>query len=107
MDHQALEPLTKRDRSNKTHSARLTRWLDRSAHYSINVTHILALTDYQQKSVRTTASIFKISFDNKRQCNTILYSVRVHGLEKMDNSTTLLEGTLHHVILGSDGYIIE
>ena len=27
-DHQALEPLLKRIRSNKTYSARLTRWLD-------------------------------------------------------------------------------
>ena len=30
-DHQALEPLIKRNRSNKTYSARLTRWLDRLA----------------------------------------------------------------------------
>ena len=49
-DHQALEPLIKRNRSNKTYSARLTRWLDRLAHFTINVSHIagkhLALTDY-------------------------------------------------------------
>ena len=49
-DHQALEPLIKRNRSNKTYSARLTRWLDRLAHFTINVNHIagkhLALTDY-------------------------------------------------------------
>ena len=48
-DHQALEPLIKRNRSNKTYSARLTRWLDRLAHFTINVNHIggkhLALTD--------------------------------------------------------------
>ena len=47
-DHQALEPLIKRNRSNKTYSARLTRWLDRLAHFTINVKHIagknLALT---------------------------------------------------------------
>ena len=34
-DHQALEPLIKRKRSNKTYSARLTRWLDRLAHFDI------------------------------------------------------------------------
>ena len=34
-DHQPLEPLNKRNRSNKTYSARLTRWLDRLAHFSI------------------------------------------------------------------------
>ena len=53
-DHQALEPLMKRNRSNKTYSARLTRWLDRLAHFSINVSHIagkhLALTDYLSRN---------------------------------------------------------
>ena len=48
-DHQALEPLIKRNRSNKTYSARLTRWFDRLAHFTFNVSHIagkhLALTD--------------------------------------------------------------
>ena len=48
-DHQALEPLIERIRSNKTYSARLTRWLNRLAHFNINVHHIaskhLALTD--------------------------------------------------------------
>ena len=40
----------KQNRSNKTYSARLTRWLDRLAHFDIKVNHIagkhLALTDY-------------------------------------------------------------
>ena len=53
-DHQALEPLIKRNRSNKTYSARLTRWLDRLAHFTINVSHIagkhLALTDYLSRN---------------------------------------------------------
>ena len=53
-DHQALEPLIKRNRSNKTYSARLTRWLDRLAHFTINVNHIagkhLALTDYLSRN---------------------------------------------------------
>ena len=53
-DHQALEPLIKRNRSNKTYSARLTRWLDRLAHFNINVNHIagkhLALTDYLSRN---------------------------------------------------------
>ena len=39
-DHQALEPLIKRNRSDKTYSARLTRWLDRLAHFDINIKHI-------------------------------------------------------------------
>ena len=53
-DHQALEPLIKRNRSNTTYSARLTRWLDRLAHFTINVSHIagkhLALTDYLSRN---------------------------------------------------------
>ena len=48
-DHQALEPLFKRNRSNKTYSARLTRWLDRLAHFDIHIKHVagkhLKLTD--------------------------------------------------------------
>ena len=39
-DHQALEPLIKRNRCNKQYSARITRWLDRLAHFDISVQHI-------------------------------------------------------------------
>ena len=39
-DHQALEPLIKRNRSNKQYSARLTRWLDRLTHFDISIQHI-------------------------------------------------------------------
>ena len=53
-DHQALEPLIKRNCSNKTYSARLTRWLDRLAHFMINVNHMagnrLAFTDYLSRN---------------------------------------------------------
>ena len=53
-DHQALEPVIKRNRSNKTYSAHLTRWLVRLAHFTINVNHIagkhLALTDYLSRN---------------------------------------------------------
>ena len=53
-DHQALEALIKNNRTNKRHSARLTRWLDRLAHFDINVNHIagkhLALTDYSSRN---------------------------------------------------------
>ena len=48
-DHEALEPLIKKNRSNNTDSARLTRWLDRLAHFDIKIKHIagkhLGLTD--------------------------------------------------------------
>ena len=53
-DHQALESLIKRNRSNKTYSARLTRWLDRLAHFDIRMKHVagkhLKLTDYLSRN---------------------------------------------------------
>ena len=49
-DHQALEPLIKRNRSNKQYSARLKRLLDRLTHFDISIQHIagsnLKFTDY-------------------------------------------------------------
>ena len=54
-DQPALEPLIKRNRSNKTYCARLTRWVDGLAHISINVSHIagqdIALTDYFNRNL--------------------------------------------------------
>ena len=53
-DHQALESFIKRNRSNKTYSARLTRWLDRLAHFDIQIKHVagkhLKLTDYLSRN---------------------------------------------------------
>ena len=53
-DHQALEPLIKRNRSNQTYSARLTRWLHRLAHFDFNIKHIagkhLTLTVYLSRN---------------------------------------------------------
>ena len=49
-DHQALEPLLKRNRAHKQHSARLTRQLDRLTHFDVNVQYTagknIPLTDY-------------------------------------------------------------
>ena len=39
-DHQALEPLKKRNRCNEQHSANLFRWLERLAHFDIAIQHI-------------------------------------------------------------------
>ena len=36
-DHQALQPLLKRNRAHKQYSARLTRWLDRLSLFDVNV----------------------------------------------------------------------
>ena len=49
-DHQALQPLLKRNRAHKQYSARLTRWLDRLSHFDVNVQYTagknIPLTDY-------------------------------------------------------------
>ena len=53
-NHEALEPLIKRNRSNKQYSARLTRWLDRLTHFDISIQHIagnnLKFTDYLSRN---------------------------------------------------------
>ena len=53
-DHQALESLIKRNRSNRQYSARLTRWLDRLTHFDISIQHIagsnLKFTDYLSRN---------------------------------------------------------
>ena len=53
-NHQALAPLIKLNRCNKQYSARLTRWLDRLAHFDIAIQHIagknLKFTDYLSRN---------------------------------------------------------
>ena len=53
-DHQALETLIKRNRSNRQYSARLTRWLDRLTHFEISIQHIagsnLKFTNYLSRN---------------------------------------------------------
>ena len=52
-DHQALQPLLKRNRAHKQYSARLTRWLDSLSHFDVNVQYTagknIQLTDYQSR----------------------------------------------------------
>ena len=49
-DHQALQPLLKRNRGHKQYSARLTQWLDRLSNFNVNVQRTagknIPLTDY-------------------------------------------------------------
>ena len=49
-DHQALQPLLKRNRAHKQYSARLTRWLDRLSHFDVNLQYTadknIPLTDF-------------------------------------------------------------
>ena len=49
-NHQALQPLLKRNRAHKQYSASLTRWLDRLSHFNVNVQYTagknIPLTDF-------------------------------------------------------------
>ena len=74
-DHQALEPLIKGNRSNKTYSARLTRWLDRLAHFDVNIKHIagkhLALTDYLSRNPKSKPEPIE-NYDEEDVINCII-----------------------------------
>ena len=52
-DHQALQPLLKRNPAHKQYSARLTRWLDRLSHFDVNLQYTagnnIPLTDYSSR----------------------------------------------------------
>ena len=59
-DHQAIQPLLKRNRAYKQYIARLTRWLERLSHFDVNVQHTagknIPLTDYLSRhSIVNTA----------------------------------------------------
>ena len=41
-DHQALQPLLKRNRVHKQNRATLTRWLDRLSHFDVNAQYTAA-----------------------------------------------------------------
>ena len=74
-DHQTLEPIIKRNRTNKTYGARLTRWLDRLAHFDINIKHIagkhLALTNYLSRNPISKPELIE-NYDEEYVINCIM-----------------------------------
>ena len=58
-DHQALEPLLKKNKINKQYSARLTRWLDRLNHFDITLKYTAGkeskFTDFISRNPTETA----------------------------------------------------
>ena len=83
-DHQTLEPLSK-NRSNKTYSARLTRRLNRLAHFDINIKHI-AGKHSTQRDYLSRISISKLepieNYDGDYVINCIiplLEFINTHG----------------------------
>ena len=77
-DHQALKPLIKRNRSNRTYSARLPSWLDRLAHFDIQIKHIagkhLKLTDYLSRNPISNPAPIK-NYDEEYVINCIIPSL--------------------------------
>ena len=66
-DHQALQPLLKRNRAHKQYCAGLTRWLDRLSHFDMNVQYTagknIPLTNYLSRMPITHSDESEV--DNK------------------------------------------
>ena len=86
-DHSALEPLLRRNRANKTYSARLTRWIDRIAHFDVSVNHIageeIKLTDYLSRHPTYEAET-ETNYDEEYVINALIpllyFNTRTDGL---------------------------
>ena len=80
-DHQALEPLIKRNRSNRQYSARLTRWLDRLTHFDISIQHIagsnLKFTDYLSRNPVGRATLEEI-YDEEYVINILTEQAKLN-----------------------------
>ena len=87
-DHQALQPLLKRNRAHKQYSARLTRWLDRLSHFDVNVQYTagknIPLTDYLSRhpivNTDESAAENNLSGQNEAESEEEFVINQVHGL---------------------------
>ena len=95
-DHSALEPLLRRNRANKIYSARLTRWLDRIAHFDVSVNHIageeIKLTDYLSRHPTGKAET-EDNYDEEYVINSLAplfqLSAKVDGITESANQKQL------------------
>ena len=87
-DHQALQPLLKRNRAHKQNSARLTRWLDRLSHFDVNVQYTtgknIPLTDNLSRhpivNTGETAAENNFSGQNETESEEEFVINQIHGL---------------------------
>ena len=74
IDHQALQPLLKRNRAHKQYSARLTRWLDRLSHFDVNVQYTagknVPLTNYLSRHPIVNTAENETDYDISGQTET-------------------------------------
>ena len=87
-DHQALQPLLKRNRAHKQYSARLTRWLDRLGHFDVNVQYTagknIPLTDYLSRhpivNTDESAAENNLNGQNETESEEEFVINQIHGL---------------------------
>ena len=98
-DHQALEPLIKRNRCNRQYSARLIRCLDRLAHFDIAIQHIagsnLKFTDFLSRTPVENATTEDV-YDEQYVINILSEQAemnRKYGPIFADQSQNATEGT--------------
>ena len=95
-DHQALEPLLKRNKTNKHYSARLTRWLDRLNHFDISLKHTagkeIKFTNFISRNPTETAAPEE-NYEEEFVINAIAQLATVNGrigriFDQSENSNT-------------------
>ena len=95
-DHQALEPLLKRNKTNKQYSARLTRWLDRLNHFDISLKHTarneIKFNDFISRNPTETTEP-KENYEEEFAINAIAQLATVNGrigriFDQSENSNT-------------------
>ena len=95
-DHQALEPLLKKNKTNKQYSARLTRWLDRINHFDISLKHTagkeIKFTDFISSNPTETAEPEE-NYEEEFVINAIAQLATVNGrigriFDQSENSDT-------------------
>ena len=102
-EHQALEPLLKRNKTNKQFSARLTRWLDRLNHFDISLKHTAG------KEIKVTDFVSRNPTENpepEKNCgeiviNAIAQLATVNArtgriLNQSESANTYSETNMHH-----------
>ena len=101
-DHQALEPLLKKNKSNKQYSARLTRWLDRLNHFDITLKYTggkeIKFTDFICRNPTETAepeeNYEEVSVINAiAQLSTAIYSIARSFNHSNHSNTAVMHDT--------------
>ena len=103
MDHQALEPLLKWNKTNKQNSARLKRWLDRLTHFYICLKHTpgkeIKITDFLSRNPAKNPELEE-NYEGEFVTNVIAQLETVNArigriLNQSDGANTANETNMH------------